>query len=59
MADWFKALAAGNELPVHAASELEERGFVVHPGLIIQDRDDTVVDSAPSANTAWVEAAVE
>jgi len=33
MSDWFKTLAAGNELPVHAAAELEERGFVVLPGM--------------------------
>jgi hypothetical protein len=34
MSDWFSTLAAGNELPVHAASELEERGFVVLPGMV-------------------------
>ena len=34
MPDWFSTLAAGNELPVHAASELETRGFVVLPGMV-------------------------
>ena len=34
MSDWFAALTAGSELPVHAASELEERGFVVLPGAV-------------------------
>jgi hypothetical protein len=34
MSDWFSTLATGNELPVHAASELESRGFVVLPGMV-------------------------
>ena len=34
MSDWFSTLAAGNELPAHAASELGERGFVVLPGVV-------------------------
>lgn len=34
MRDWFSSLAAGHELPAHAASELEERGFVVLPGVV-------------------------
>src|SRR5262249_39597144 len=34
MSDWFRTLAAGNELPLHAASELEERGFVVLPDMV-------------------------
>jgi hypothetical protein len=34
MSDWFSTLAAGHELPAHAASELEERGFVVLPGVV-------------------------
>lgn len=38
MSDWFSALAAGNALPAHAASELEERGFVVLPGMVAPDR---------------------
>jgi hypothetical protein len=34
MSDWLSKLAAGCELPVHAASELEARGFVVLPGMV-------------------------
>lgn len=34
MSDWFGTLATGNQLPLHAASELEERGFVVLPGMV-------------------------
>jgi hypothetical protein len=32
MFDWFSTLAAGSELPMGAASELQEQGFVVIPG---------------------------
>jgi hypothetical protein len=32
MFDWFSTLAAGRELPMCAASELQDRGFVVLPG---------------------------
>ncbi len=32
MVDWFNALAAGRELPMAAALDLHERGFVVIPG---------------------------
>jgi hypothetical protein len=34
MSDWFNTLAGGRELPGHAASELEERGFVVLPSVV-------------------------
>jgi hypothetical protein len=34
MHDWFSRIAAGNDLPVHAASELDQRGFVVLPGMV-------------------------
>jgi hypothetical protein len=34
MSDWFRTLATGNALPVHVASELEARGFVVLPGMV-------------------------
>jgi hypothetical protein len=34
MSDWLSKRAAGCELPVHAASELEARGFVVLPGMV-------------------------
>jgi ectoine hydroxylase-related dioxygenase (phytanoyl-CoA dioxygenase family) len=38
MSDWFDALAAGHELPKHAVSELAERGFVVLPCVLSEDR---------------------
>jgi beta-phosphoglucomutase-like phosphatase (HAD superfamily) len=31
----------------------------MHPGLIISDRDGTVVDSESGANTAWLDATAE
>jgi hypothetical protein len=37
MFDWFSTLAAGSELPMAAASELQERGFVVLPGPVPLD----------------------
>lgn len=53
MSDWFSALAAGRELPSGAASELQERGFVVLPGPVpagrmkrLADAYDTAVASA-------------
>ena len=38
MVDWFNTLAAGSELPTDAASELEERGFVIIRGPVPPDR---------------------
>lgn len=38
MSDWFDTLAAGSELPLDAALELQERGFVVLPGAVPADR---------------------
>jgi len=32
LSDWFNTLAAGSELSMDAASELQESGFVVIPG---------------------------
>lgn len=32
MSDWFRTLTAGNNLPTAAATELQDRGFVVIPG---------------------------
>jgi len=32
--DWFSTLAAGNALSTDAASELQERGFIVLPGVV-------------------------
>lgn len=49
MSDWFSTLAAGNELPVHAAWELEERGFVVLPGMV-------AAESLERLTTAYTEA---
>jgi len=49
MSDWFSTLAARNELPVHAASELEERGFVVLPGMV-------AAESLERLTTAYTEA---
>jgi hypothetical protein len=34
MVDWFETLAARSELPAEAASELQQRGFIVLPGLV-------------------------
>src|SRR5262249_15443178 len=41
--DWFSTLAAGSELPMDAASELHERGFVVLPGLLPSERMERLV----------------
>jgi len=38
MCDWFSVLASGRELPIDAASLLQERGFVVLPGPVPSDR---------------------
>jgi hypothetical protein len=38
MFDWFSTLATVSELPITAALELEERGFVVIPGPLPDDR---------------------
>jgi hypothetical protein len=52
MSDWFSTLAAGSELPVEAASQLRERGFVVLPGLVPSD-----VERLDNAYTAAVASA--
>jgi hypothetical protein len=49
MSDWLSKLAAGCELPVHAASELEARGFVVLPGMV-------AAESLERLTTAYTEA---
>jgi hypothetical protein len=49
MCEWFSTLAAGNELPVHAALELEERGFMVLPGMV-------AAESLERLTTAYTEA---
>jgi hypothetical protein len=52
MSDWFSKLAAGTELPAHAASELEERGFVVFPGMVPVDRMKRLAAAYDTAVTA-------
>jgi hypothetical protein len=52
MSDWFSKLAAGNELPAHAASELKERGFVVLPGMVPVDRMKRLAAAYTTAVTA-------
>ena len=52
MSDWFSKLAAGNELPAHAASELEARGFVVFPGMAPVDRMKRLTAAYSTAVTA-------
>ena len=58
MLDWFSTLAAGNELPTDAASELQERGFVIIPGPepperldLFANAYDAAVDVAASDDT--------
>jgi Phytanoyl-CoA dioxygenase (PhyH) len=45
MSDWFSRCATGNALPKAAASELEERGFVVLPGPVPSERMDRLADA--------------
>src|SRR5436190_8740465 len=45
MSDWFSTLAAGSELPVDAASELRERGFVVLRDAVASDRVERLADA--------------
>jgi hypothetical protein len=52
MSDWFSTLAAGNELPVHAASELEERGFVVLPGMVAPESMERLIMAYTEAVTS-------
>jgi Phytanoyl-CoA dioxygenase (PhyH) len=49
MVDWFNALAAGSELPTDAASELEERGFVIIPGPVPPDRMELLASAYTAA----------
>jgi len=49
MADRFSTLAAGSELPVDAASELRERGFVVLRGAVASDRMERLADAYTAA----------
>jgi hypothetical protein len=49
MSDWFDALATGSELPLDAALELQERGFVVLPGAVPADRMARLADAYDDA----------
>ena len=49
MIDWFSTLAAGSELPIDAASELQEQGFVVLPGPVSPDRMERLVNAYTTA----------
>jgi hypothetical protein len=49
MLDWFNTLASGSELPIDAASELQERGFVVIPGPAPSDQMKPLVDAYTAA----------
>jgi len=49
MSDWFSTLAAGSELPVDAASQLQERGFVVLPGPVPSDRVERLANAYTAA----------
>src|SRR4051794_25711757 len=57
MSDWFRTLAVGDELPVHAASELAERGFVVLPDVVgAGSRERRTGESAGAMTSATGEA---
>lgn len=49
MLDWFSTLAAGSELPMDAASELQERGFVVLPSPVAPERMELLADAYNAA----------
>src|SRR6478752_3273582 len=52
MSDWFSTLAAECELPVHAASELEARGFVLLPGVVAAGRMERLATAYTVAVTS-------
>src|SRR3972149_6499494 len=52
MSDWFSPLATGNDLPAHAASELEERGFVVLPGMVAAESLERLITAYTEAVTS-------
>ena len=49
MFDWFSTLAAGSELPMDAAAELQERGFVVLPGPVPSARMERLANAYDAA----------
>lgn len=52
MRDWFSTLAAQRSLPVDAVTDLEERGFVVHPGPVPSEDMNAFVAAFTAAMTA-------
>jgi hypothetical protein len=52
MSDWFSTLAAGNELPVYAASELEARGFVVLASMVAPETMERLTTAYTEAVTS-------
>jgi hypothetical protein len=49
MSDWFNTLAAGSQLPMDAAAALQERGFVVLPGLVPSDGVERLTNAYAAA----------
>jgi len=49
MFDWFDTLAAGTQLSIAAAAELQERGFIVLPGPVPFDRMHVLVNAYDEA----------
>ena len=49
MSDWFSRCATGGALSTHAASELDELGFVVLPGPVPSERMDALADTYDAA----------
>lgn len=49
MSDWLSRLAAGSELPMDAASELRERGFVVLRDAVASDRMERLANAYTDA----------
>lgn len=52
MPDWFSTLTAGSALPVDAAAELRERGFVVLRDAVPSDRMERLADAYHDAVAA-------
>ena len=55
VSDWFSMWAAGSELPIGAASELLERGFVVLPGLVPSDQMERLVNAYDAAVSSAID----
>lgn len=52
MLDWFSTLAAGSELPIDAASELQERGFLILPGPVPSVRMELLANAYTAAEAS-------